>query len=349
MSPGFFAPNTALRAKRPIGLLVLLAAMALLAWWTAEATLGALKHPAHAAMLRAARTMQAASAALLAEKSRRGLLVPDPDDPNRTGLIGPEFTETTTSLGVLAAKRTATNPDLAAAILRAIDDAAPGAEKRIVIFASGSIVGGNVAAIAAAEALARPIVLASALGSSMYGATDPAFGWADMEAVLHQAGIIGARSAFVLLGGSGSIARELSDAGRGALREAALRNGRTIAEAPRLPDLIERTLDRLVALAGGVENIAMFINVGGAAVALGSCIDGDRIPVGLLRQPIACADGTPGLIVRFSGLGVPVLHILNLRLLATEWGLPYDPRPLPIAGDNPRVYGGIGRRSAASR
>lgn len=344
---GFFAPNTAIRAKRPIVLLLAVAAVALVGWWSVERSLGSLTHPAHATMLRAARAMQAASAVMVVEKTRRGILATEADDPNRTGFIGPEFTEITTSLGVLAAKRTATNPDLAAALLRVIHELALGEDRRIVIFASGSIVGANVAAIVAAEASSRPIVLASALGASMFGSTDPEFTWADMETALRSAGVIRARSSFVLLGGSGSIARELGDSGRAALRSAAARNGATVEEAPRLPDLIDRVLARLLAEAGGADRVGLLVNVGGAAVALGTCTDADRLPVGLVRTPLPCSDGTPGLIVRFSRLGVPVVHILGLRLLAAEWGLPYDPKPLPLAGDNARIYGGAGRHSAA--
>ena len=38
-------------------------------------------------------------------------------DPNRTGLIGPELGELTTSVGHLEAKRTTTNPDMAGLIV----------------------------------------------------------------------------------------------------------------------------------------------------------------------------------------------------------------------------------------
>jgi hypothetical protein len=41
----------------------------------------------------------------------------------------------------------------------------------------------------------------------------------------------------------------------------------------------------------------------------------------------------------FAGRGTPVLHILNVRRLAVDWGLPFDPVPLPAIGDNARIYG----------
>jgi hypothetical protein len=56
-------------------------------------------------------------------------------------------------------------------------------------------------------------------------------------------------------------------------------------------------------------------------------------------QVLTCTDGTPGLIVRASNAGVPVLHLLNMRALAADWGLPFDPVPLPMVGNNRAVYG----------
>jgi hypothetical protein len=43
--------------------------------------------------------------------------------------------------------------------------------------------------------------------------------------------------------------------------------------------------------------------------------------------------------MRLSGIGVPVLHVLNMRRLALELGLPFDPVPLPTPGNNKAIYG----------
>jgi poly-gamma-glutamate system protein len=74
-----------------------------------------------------------------------------------------------------------------------------------VIIVSGSFVGGNIAAIAATEALGLwPVVIAS-LSASMWGATDPQFNWLDMAVALRERGIIRARVAAVVLGGGGAV------------------------------------------------------------------------------------------------------------------------------------------------
>src|SRR3546814_20495900 len=68
-------------------------------------------------------------------------------------MIGPEFTVITTSLGSLPAKRTTTMPDFAGALVREIKALDLPAGTPVVIVVSGSLVGANIATIAATEAL----------------------------------------------------------------------------------------------------------------------------------------------------------------------------------------------------
>jgi poly-gamma-glutamate system protein len=43
------------------------------------------------------------------------------------------------------------------------------------------------------------------------------------------------------------------------------------------------------------------------------------------------AGPTRGLLFEFAARGVPVIHLLHVRGLAKDNGLPYDPVPLPVA------------------
>src|SRR5262245_24465059 len=182
-------------------------------------------------MLAAAHTMQVASGVLLAHREARGLLPPSEADPNRTGMIGPEYSAITTTLGDPASKRTTTNPDFAAAVTRLIASLDLRRGTPIVIVLSGSFVGGNVAAIAAAEALAlRPVVIVS-LSASMWGANDPAFNWLDMAALRRERGVIRARTTAAVLGGEGSVGGGMDPAGIAALRASAARDGVPLVEA----------------------------------------------------------------------------------------------------------------------
>jgi poly-gamma-glutamate system protein len=321
--------------------------MSVAAWLAVERATHRPIHPRYAEMLAAARTMQAASRVLVAEKEARGLLQ-GPADPNRTGMIGPEFTATTTTLGDLASKRTTTNPDFAAALVRTIATLDLPRGTPVVIVLSGSFVGGNVAAIAAAEALGlRPVVIAS-LSASMWGATDPDFNWLDMTAALRARGVIRTPVTAAVLGGDGAVGGSMDAAGVAALRAAATRNGVPIIEARPLAALIDALLREvkasLAGMAAGNATPGAVLNVGGALIGLGNCRESYEFPPGLTTRAVPCTAGTPGLAMRLANDGVPVLQVLNVRRLAVEWGLPFDPVPLPTPGNNQAIYGS-GRRA----
>ena len=305
-------------------------------WQTTEQWVRAARHPQAAVLIHAARTALAAQQEIARTKGQMDLVQPQHVDPNGTGLIGPDWSETTTTIGDLPAKRTVTNPDLAAAITRIFLslDPPPGAAVGLVL--SGSFVGANVAAIAAAEAAGlRPVILSS-LGASMYGATDPAFTWLDMETTVRQAGIWQARSAAVVLGGESSAAGGLDHHGRDMMIDAARRNGHEPITAPDFDEVKRRVQAELAKAAP--NGLVALLNSGGSVLGIGTCHDAYRLSAGILRGPLPCRSGTPGLIHDFVGRGVPVVHLLNIKRLALDWGLPFDPIPLPTIGENPRIY-----------
>jgi len=330
------APHVQARLK-PTWLAVA-AAVSIALWLTLEQALQRPIHPQFAEMLMAARSMQAASRVLWMEKETRGLTPSAQTDPNRTGMIGQEYTPITTTIGELPAKRTATNPDFAAALVRQIASLQLARGAPVVIVVSGSFVGGDIAAIAAAETLGlRPIVVAS-LSASMWGANEPELNLLDMLSALRERNVIRARAVAAVLGGGGAIGGSMDADGLAALRRSAMRDGVPIIEARPVAALIDALLMRLNAAAGDVRPSAV-INVGGALIGLGSCRESYEWPPGLTRKALPCSNGTPGLAMRLAADGLPVLHIINMRRLALEWGLPFDPTPLPIPGNNRAIYG----------
>jgi poly-gamma-glutamate system protein len=317
--------------------LAVAAAASIVAWLVIEQTLQRPIDPRFAEMLMAARSLQAASRVLWFEKEMRGLTPPMQVDPNRTGMIGQEYTPITTTIGELPAKRTATNPDFAAALVRQLASLGLARGTPVVIVVSGSFVGGDVAAITATETLGlRPIVIAS-LSASMWGANEPEFNLLDMLSTLRQQNVIRTRAIVAVLGGGGAIGSSMDADGVAALRRSAARDGIPIIEARPVTALIDTLLAQVKVAAG--ETPGAVINVGGALIGLGSCRESYEWPPGLTRKPLACSDGTPGLAMRLAADGVPVLHIINMRRLALEWGLPFDPIPLPMPGNNRAIYG----------
>ena len=318
--------------------LALAAAVSIALWLVLEQALQRPIHPQFAEMLMAARSMQAASRVLWMEKDARGLTPSAQADPNRTGMIGQEYTPITTTIGELPAKRTATNPDFAAALVRQIASLQLARGAPVVIVVSGSFVGGDIAAIAATETLGlRPIVVAS-LSASMWGANEPEFNLTDMLATLRERNVIRTRAVAAVLGGGGAIGGSMDADSVAALRRSAARDGVPIVEARPVAAVIDALLTRINATAGNARPGAV-INVGGALIGLGSCRESHEWPPGLTRKSLPCSDGTPGLAMRLAADGLPVLHIINMRRLALEWGLPFDPTPLPIPGNNTAIYG----------
>jgi len=337
MAAAFRPPRA--RARVPTRWLAAAAALSIGVWLAAELALQRPIQARYAEMLTAARTMQAASDVLLAEKTARGLMPPPEADPNRTGMIGQEYTPITTTLGDLASKRTATNPDLAAALVRLIATLDLPRGTPVVIVLSGSFVGANVATLAAVESLGlKPIVIVS-LSASMWGANDPQFNWLDMAALLRERGVIHARTAAAVLGGEGATGGGMEPDSVAMLRASAARDDVPIVEARPFAALVDALLGRIDAALGEGVRPGAVINVGGALIGLGSCRESYEFPPGLTLRRLGCTAGTPGLAVRLSQQGLPLLHVLNLRRLALELGLPFDPTPLPIPGDNPAVYG----------
>jgi poly-gamma-glutamate system protein len=206
------------------------------------------------------------------------------------------------------------------------------------LLVSGSFVGANIAAISAIETLGlRPVVISS-VGASMYGATDPEFTWLDMEVAVARAGIWRSRPVAVVLGGESGLGGGLSSGGRALLEAAARRNAYEPLDAPDFPQLVTKAR-ALIGAAAAPSEMAAVISSGGSVLAMGTCTDSYRIPSGVVVGKIPCTAGVPGLIHEFAERNVPVVHILNIKRLALEWGLPFDPLPLPTAGENARVYG----------
>lgn len=323
--------------KSSTGALVFIAAVSLTAWLATERWVGGLTYAAYPQMLAAAHIMEAATQVARSQRLEVGLMQSNSTDPNRTGLIGSEYTDITTSLGELASKRTATNPDLSAALVKAISRLELPSGAPVLVSLSGSFIGGDIATISAVEALGLEPFVVSSLGASMFGATDPELTWLDIEAALRNAGVIKSRSSLALIGGGGAVGSNLSDEAVDALEEAAERNGVELLANPNLTTMLDEIETRARSALGAGP--ALLINSGGSVLALGTCTDGHLLPLANYGTTLPCSDGVPGLIVRAANEGTATIHLLNMRTVSTEWGLPFDPIPMPQVGNSRAIYG----------
>jgi poly-gamma-glutamate system protein len=127
------------------------------------------------------------------------------------------------------------------------------------------------------------------------------------------------------------------DGGRGVLFDEdgatlideARRSGLPLVEGATLADRVRRRLDIYEGAAAG-RRIRCFVNVGGATANYGDTEASLRVPNGLvLKLPSLPASSSRGLLFEFAARGVPVVHLLYVKGLARENGLPFDPVPFP--------------------
>jgi poly-gamma-glutamate system protein len=294
-----------------------------------------LKDPLLSRKIAAAELMRSAMAAIREERIRLGLPIDPAIDPNRTGIIGSDYTDLTTTLGSLFSKRTSTNPNFAGAVLEMLHEAGVKPGGSVAVSFSGSFPALNVAVLAAVHALeVKPIVISS-IGASMYGANEPRLTWLDMERVLRERGILPYASSAAALGGVVETEGGLDHTGISVGLRAIERCG-----IPYLDEHGEKTLEKdienrmaIYARALGGRRPDAFINVGGSLISLGACPEAAMMHSGFVRRSPSCSGPKRGIIFRMNERGVPVIHLLNIKRLARQYGLPIDPIPLPAVPD----------------
>jgi poly-gamma-glutamate system protein len=282
----------------------------------------------------AARLMARALVGIKALRQDLDLPIDPALDPNGTGIIGAEFTPLTTSLGEVDAKRTSANPAFAAALVRYFRAAGLASGDLVAVGGSGSFPALLLASLCASRALdLEPIVIYS-VGASMYGANLPGFTFADMLERLRRDGVLPYRLAAISPGGD-------EDAGGGVLLD---EGGRTLLDETRRTavrvvqggSLTERIADRLriYGEASAGRPIRCFVNVGGSDASWGNTEASLSVRNGLVATwPAMPTSPTRGLVFEFAERGVRVVHLLFVRGLARENGLPFDPVPLPPIGE----------------
>ncbi len=283
------------------------------------------------AMERASSLMAEAQRAVRACRESRGLTVDPEADPNGTGLIGLEESPLTTSLGNPAAKRTTTNPDFGALLVLLLRRAGVGPGEAVAVGASSSFPAFVVATLAACRALdAKPLIIFS-LGASQWGQNDPRFDGLDLAACLAGAGFPEAGPVAVSLGGERDSGSDMTQEGRESLRRAVAASGQSLLEEPDLERNVAARLALYESAAGG-RRLAAFVNIGGSWANLGEDASVLEVKPGLVRAVPPAPSGRSGVLQAFVGRGVPAIHLLNVAGICREYGLPWDPRPLPAPG-----------------
>ena len=254
------------------------------------------------------------------------------NDPEGSGLIGEEFTLTTTDRGILDSKLTSVNPNFAALFVEYFEDLGLEPGDPVAIAMTGSFPALNICALVAAEELSLLPLPITSVGASMWGANDPSFTWLDMETLLYERGLIHTRSLAASLGGSNDRGRGLSPDGRSLLEEAIERNG--------VPLIAEQTLDESIAARIAIfdaeaepRGIRAYVNIGGGSASIGTSLDGGLIPSGPSVKLPEYNWTQRGALQHYGKRRVPIVHVLGLQTIAKRHGFPVAPETIPTVGE----------------
>ncbi|MEE4217039.1 MAG: poly-gamma-glutamate system protein, partial [Xanthomonadales bacterium] len=252
---------------------------------------------------------------------KRGLAAPAGSDPWACGLIGVEWSGTTTTLGELASKRTACNPAWAVQFSRWFREQGLQEGDPIAIYSSSSFPGLLLNALAAAEAMRLDPLLIVSLGASTWGANRPDAPWPVLAAELRRGGFISKRADYYTMGGDEELGNGMPPEGQVLLRKAAGDAGVELLAAS--------SLEEMVALKSQLLQQAqakLLISIGGSHANMGSDPGVLQLQPGLNTATKADQAGA-GVIGFALGRGIPVLHLLNIKALAGKAGIPYDSEP----------------------
>ena len=254
------------------------------------------------------------------------------NDPNETALIGQDITPITTDRGYIEAKLTATNPNFAAVVVDMLEEAELKKNDVVAVAFTGSFPGLNVAVHSAVQTLKLKPIIITSVGASNWGANDPYYTWLDMERVLFNAGIFKYKSVAASIGGGLDRGRGLSPEGRQLITDAIARNKVEFINEEHLESSIQKRIEIYNKLRKK-DKIKAFINVGGGISSIGSVENVNFIPSGLSKTLPMKNFPVRGLLIQMAEKNIPVIHLLNVKQLAQEYGLPENPTPLPRPGE----------------
>ena len=253
-------------------------------------------------------------------------------DPNKTGLIGAEYTEITTTLGPIEVKRTTTNPDFASVMVQMFYDIGLKSGDLIAVGASGSFPALAIAIQCAANVMGIEVISILSIGASTYGATNIELTVADIESELVRTGYFSYPSIGASVGGEDDkLFNPMFPDASLIAENIILKNNLTLIKTETFEDsVLERV--GLYRKAAGDREISAFINIGGAEVNLGNGDAAYNLPAGILKRFPKYKDGHAGVINYMYEDDVPIINLLNIKEICMRYKIPFDPVPLPFIG-----------------
>ena len=291
--------------------------------------------PTYDIKVKAAQLMKKGMEELKKARMEKGVFVDLENDPNETGLVGSPFSLTTTDEGDLDAKLTTLDPNFSAAMVELYVRAGLKAGDTVAVLLTGSMPGGNIAALTACKTMGITPISITSVGASQWGANHEDFTWLDMEKILFEKEIISNRSISASIGGRNDMGRLLSPKGRDLIRTNIEEHALPIIHFNRLKNNIQERLNQFSSIMS-INTYDAFINVGGGVASLGTSFNHKLLPPGVIHRnhiaDITRPGGIEGVLSHFAKQHVPVIHILNIKSLTESLNLPFAPIPIPDIG-----------------
>lgn len=254
-------------------------------------------------------------------RQRSGIPIDTVNDPNKTGLVGVQYSQLTYGRSDLSDALTSLSPNFSAALVEMLHEAGVKPGDSVGLSWDGTYPALNVQALAVVASLGLRPVIVTAASAGMWGANYPGWSWLDIERNLVEAGIWQYRSRFATLGGEADDGRGLSPEGRAVLLAAAESAG---VEC-RIPIDLEQGVELRL---GAFEGCRAVICLGKASADIGDPMA--RVPSRVLKKPVGNLGS--GTIAALLDSRVPVTYIGNPSRVAADYGLPIAPVPLPDIG-----------------
>lgn len=292
--------------------------------------------PSYDMKIKAANLMKESMVELKNMRMEAGVFIDDENDPNETGLVGSPFSLITTDEGDLDAKLTTLDPNFSAGMVELMLRMNLQKGDTVAILLTGSMPGANIAVLTAANAMGLIPMVITSVGASQWGANHADFTWLDMESILFNKGLINSRSVAASVGGRNDMGRLLSPAGREIIISNIENYNIPLIRKNRLAENIDERM-KLFESFNKITNYSAMINVGGGVASLGTSFNSKLLPAGIVNRSdvvnISIRDGgIEGVLAKFAKKNVPVLHVLNIKSLTEQLGMPFAPIPIPEVG-----------------
>ncbi|BBA52372.1 poly-gamma-glutamate system protein [Fusobacterium varium] len=277
------------------------------------------KSPYYNEMVEASEKMKTMSIEIKNERIRKGIPIDKNLDINETGLIGEEWSGITTTLGNLESKRTSTNPDFAALLVKLFKEKGLKKGDRIAANLSSSFPALNLSLIAAADTLGLDAIMINSVGASTYGGNIEDFTYLDMENYLFSKGIIQNRSRGFSLGGIGDVGKEFEEEIKEKIIEKNKKYGLKFFYNENIEENIEERYSYFIQESN--KQIKAFVNIGGNLLSIGDSVDI------IINSKVILNEKTnmqKGLVGKFLKDEIPVFYLLNLKGITAAYNLPFD-------------------------